>query len=90
VVEPTWKMVGVDGFGGAYWRRPHAYLDDTVQQGMSLFAMTPKHQVKEGLTRLQIDLSTGEWHQLAMSTRNGPRVTARDGSRMLIANFDGA
>lgn len=27
----------VDGFGGAYWRRPHAYLDPTVQAGMSLF-----------------------------------------------------
>jgi len=24
-----------DGFGGAYWRRPHAYLDDTVQAGMA-------------------------------------------------------
>ena len=23
------------GLGGAYWRRPHAYLDDTVQAGMA-------------------------------------------------------
>jgi SAM-dependent methyltransferase len=53
----------VDGFGGAYWRRPHAYLDDTVQRGMSLFAMTPKNDVQEGLTRLKDDLSTGEWQR---------------------------
>jgi hypothetical protein len=53
----------VDGFGGAYWRRPHAYLDDTVQRGMSLFSMTPKDQVEEGLTRLRRDLSTGEWQR---------------------------
>jgi SAM-dependent methyltransferase len=53
----------VDGFGGAYWRRPHAYLDDTVQRGMSLFAMTPKDQVEEGLTRLRRDLSAGEWQR---------------------------
>ena len=53
----------VDGFGGAYWRQPHAYLDDTVQRGMSLFAMTPKDQVEEGLTRLRRDLSAGEWQR---------------------------
>jgi SAM-dependent methyltransferase len=53
----------VDGFGGAFWRRPHAYLDDTVQRGMSLFSMTPKDQVEEGLTRLRLDLSTGEWQR---------------------------
>jgi SAM-dependent methyltransferase len=53
----------VDGFGGAYWRRPHAYLDDTVRRGMSLFAMTPKDQVEEGLTRLRRDLSAGEWQR---------------------------
>jgi SAM-dependent methyltransferase len=53
----------VDGFGGAYWRRPHAYLDDTIQRGMSLFTMTPKNEVQEGLTRLKDDLSTGEWQR---------------------------
>jgi len=28
----------VDGFLGAYWRRPHAYLDASVRAGMSPFA----------------------------------------------------
>ncbi|WP_422227271.1 class I SAM-dependent methyltransferase [Mycobacterium sp.] len=51
----------VDGFGGAYWRRPHAYLDSAVQAGMSVFALTPKSSVSEGLSRLRADLSSGEW-----------------------------
>ena len=52
-----------DGFGGAYWRRSDAYLDDTVRQGMSLFSMTPADQVAEGLTRLRADLESGEWRR---------------------------
>jgi SAM-dependent methyltransferase len=51
----------VDGFGGAYWRRPHAYLDETVQAGMSLFALTPESALQEGLSRLRSDLTTGAW-----------------------------
>jgi SAM-dependent methyltransferase len=53
----------IDGFGGAYWRRPDAYLDRTVQHGMSLLSMTPDDAVQEGLSRLKADLSTGAWHQ---------------------------
>ncbi|MFD6156339.1 class I SAM-dependent methyltransferase [Nocardia sp. NPDC060256] len=52
----------VDGFGGAYWRRPEAYLDETVQAGMSMLALTPKPQLQEGLSRLRADLATGTWH----------------------------
>jgi hypothetical protein len=64
--EPTIIPVPVrhdctDGFGGAYWRRPHAYLDPTVQAGMSIFALTPKEALSEGLSRLSADLSSGEW-----------------------------
>ncbi|MEZ0362232.1 class I SAM-dependent methyltransferase [Mycobacterium sp. pUA109] len=51
----------VDGFGGAYWRRPHAYLDETVQAGMSMLALTPQHQLRPGLTRLRDDLVSGAW-----------------------------
>jgi SAM-dependent methyltransferase len=51
----------IDGFGGAYWRRPHAYLDPAVQAGMSLFALTPKTSLREGLSRLRTDLASGEW-----------------------------
>jgi SAM-dependent methyltransferase len=51
----------VDGVGGAYWRRPHAYLDATVRAGMSLFALTPEPEVRQGLSRLRADLASGEW-----------------------------
>ncbi|MEU7141757.1 class I SAM-dependent methyltransferase [Nocardia sp. NPDC046473] len=51
-----------DGFGGAYWRRPEAYLDETVQAGMSMLALTPKPLLQEGLSRLREDLATGAWH----------------------------
>lgn len=50
-----------DGFGGAYWRRPQAYLDQTVQDGMSMLALTPKTRLREGLAQLRDDLATGEW-----------------------------
>ncbi|MFI6047854.1 class I SAM-dependent methyltransferase [Nocardia sp. NPDC051321] len=52
----------VDGFGGAYWRRPEAYLGKTVQAGMSMLALTPKPLLQEGLSRLRQDLETGDWH----------------------------
>jgi SAM-dependent methyltransferase len=51
-----------DGFGAAFWRRPDAYLDPTVQAGMSLFAKTDKALLRPGLTRLAADLASGRWH----------------------------
>ncbi|WP_378741566.1 class I SAM-dependent methyltransferase [Nocardia brasiliensis] len=51
----------VDGFGGAYWRRPEAYLDETVRAGMSMLALTAKHLLQPGLSRLQLDLESGAW-----------------------------
>lgn len=72
-----------DGFGGAYWRRPHAYLDPTVQSGMSLFALTPEPLLREGLSRLRADLSSGAWD------RNHQDLLAMEeldlGYRLLIA-----
>ncbi|WP_327094910.1 class I SAM-dependent methyltransferase [Nocardia vinacea] len=51
----------VDGFGGAYWRRPEAYLDETVRAGMSMLAMTPAALLPDGLNRLRDDLATDAW-----------------------------
>jgi SAM-dependent methyltransferase len=75
----------VDGFGGAYWRRPHAYLDDAVQAGMSLFALTPKPELADGLSRLRSDLVTGSWHR-----RHADLVRRSEmdlGYRLLIAEL---
>ncbi|MFI6363012.1 class I SAM-dependent methyltransferase [Nocardia sp. NPDC050630] len=51
----------VDGFRGAYWRRPEAYLDETVRAGMSMLAMTPAALLEDGLNRLRDDLATDAW-----------------------------
>ena len=51
----------VDGFHGAYWRRPHAYLDPSVRSGMSSFRRIA--DVERGLDRLSDHLRSGEWVQ---------------------------
>lgn len=52
-----------DGFGAAYWRRPHAYLDPTVRAGISMLAYADDEALADGLARLASDLRSGEWHQ---------------------------
>jgi SAM-dependent methyltransferase len=49
-----------DGFLGAYWRRPHAYLDATVRSAISIFPKLARLEV--GLSALQADLDSGAWH----------------------------
>jgi SAM-dependent methyltransferase len=51
----------VDGFLGAFWRRPNAYLDPAVRSAMSCFAQLPAERVEGGLTRLADDLREGRW-----------------------------
>ncbi|KOU73244.1 MerR family transcriptional regulator [Streptomyces sp. MMG1533] len=51
-----------DGFGAAYWRRPHAYLDPQVRAGISMLAQTPADALAPGLAALTDDLATGRWH----------------------------
>jgi SAM-dependent methyltransferase len=50
-----------DGFLGAYWSRPHAYLEPAVRSGMSAFA--DLEGLDEGLHRLRSDLDSGRWQQ---------------------------
>jgi SAM-dependent methyltransferase len=49
----------VDGFLGAYWRRPEAYLDEGVRAGISTFARIG--DVTPGVNRLRADLKSGRW-----------------------------
>lgn len=51
----------VDGFLGAYWRRPEAYLDPGIRAGMSSFNRIPN--VPRGLQRLSADLHSGIWRR---------------------------
>ena len=48
----------VDGFQGAYWRRPEAYLDPVARRSMSSFA---KIDAENGLKRLARDIESGAW-----------------------------
>jgi SAM-dependent methyltransferase len=50
-----------DGFLGAFWGQPHAYLDAGVRSGMSVFAGLAGLQ--DGLLRLRTDLDSGAWHE---------------------------
>lgn len=51
-----------DGFLGAYWRRPHAYLDPAVRASISTFAKL--NDAPSSLRVLERDLASGEWDRL--------------------------
>lgn len=51
----------VDGFLGAYWRRPDAYLSDEVRSGMSSFSRIAN--LPDRLDQLRKDLASGVWHR---------------------------
>lgn len=48
----------LDGFLGAYWRRPEVYLDPIARRSMSSFA---RIDAEAGLRRLERDLADGAW-----------------------------
>lgn len=50
-----------DGFLGAFWRRPEAYLDPTVRGAMSGFEQLEPERLRAGLARLTDDLRSGRW-----------------------------
>jgi len=58
----------IDGFLGAYWRRPDVYLDPLARQSMSSFANI---DAGDGLRRLAADLDSGAWR-----TRNAALLEA--------------
>ena len=50
-----------DGFRGAYWRRPEAYLDSEIRQSISSFSQLDSAVVEEAMSRLAADLKSGAW-----------------------------
>ena len=71
-----------DGFLGAYWARPAAYLDAAVRSGMSSFARV---RAERGLERLRDDLASGAWQK-----RYGHLLNAEEldlGYRIVIAHL---
>ena len=73
-----------DGFLMAFWRRPHAYLDETVRAGISVFARLDDAEVSEFVAQLRADLESGEWE------RRNAELFERDetdfGYRLVIAD----
>jgi SAM-dependent methyltransferase len=70
-----------DGFLGAYWRRPHAYLDAGARGAISTFSKLGA--IDEGLARLERDLDGGTW-----ARRHGHLLSRTEldlGYRLIVA-----
>jgi SAM-dependent methyltransferase len=52
-----------DGFLGAHWRRPEAYLNPAVRAAMSGIALLDQDVVSAAAGRLAADLTSGRWHE---------------------------
>ena len=52
-----------DGFYGAYWRRPEAYLDSQVRSGISVFSLLGRDATGRALGALRGDLASGAWYE---------------------------
>ena len=71
-----------DGFLGAYWRRPAAYLDPEVRGAISTFSRM--RDLAAGLASLQSDLQDGTWLK-----RNGSVASRAEldlGYRLMVAS----
>jgi SAM-dependent methyltransferase len=69
-----------DGFCGAYWRRPAAYLDPKIRRSISAFALADG--VEDAMQRLDDDLSSGRW-----KSRNADLMTMSEldiGYRLIV------
>ncbi|GDY14398.1 hypothetical protein LBMAG53_32760 [Planctomycetota bacterium] len=75
----------VDGFGGAYWHRPDAYLDPEVRGAMSTF--TRLSNVEPRLERLRQDLSSGRWHVANADLLNAESIDL--GYRLVVCESAG-
>lgn len=75
----------VDGFAGAYWRRPEAYLDPQNRAGMSLFTQTRDPSLDSRLSVLRADLRSGEWHRRNAALLNQTEIDL--GYRIVVAEF---
>jgi SAM-dependent methyltransferase len=80
---PVWIPADCrDGFLGAYWLRPEAYLDVSVRAGISTFTKLEPGELKLGLERLQQDLRSGTWQ--ARYAQLTERQTLDLGYRLVI------
>jgi hypothetical protein len=70
---------------GAYWRRPHAYLDPEVRAGISVFHLLPQDEVAAAVAALRADLDSGAWER-----RNADILDLEEldlGFRVVVAEY---
>jgi SAM-dependent methyltransferase len=74
-----------DGFLGAFWRRPHAYLDPEVRAAISVFRLLPEDEVAAAVRALRADLESGAW-----ARRNADILEREEldlGFRVVVAEY---
>jgi SAM-dependent methyltransferase len=71
----------VDGFLGAYWQRPQAYLDAGVRSAISTFSKI--QTLEPGLARLRRDLENGAWERQHADLRSLPAIDL--GYRLVVS-----
>jgi len=71
----------VDGFLGAFWLRPEAYLDEEVRAGISTFSRLAS--IDPQLERLEHDLTSGNWERRNAELRQLAELDV--GYRLVIA-----
>jgi hypothetical protein len=72
-----------DGFFEAFWRRPEAYLDESIRRGISIWAKVGPSAEQRVVRSLRADLASGRWAE-----RNRDLVdldAAELGLRLLVA-----
>jgi SAM-dependent methyltransferase len=74
-----------DGFFGAFWRRPEAYLDPRVRASISVFRLLPEDEVQAAVDALRADLASGAW-----ARRNADILEREEldlGFRVIVAEY---
>jgi hypothetical protein len=74
----------IDGFFHAYWRRPAAYLRESVRRGCSVWARVGEQAERRAVTALAEDLDSDAWAE-----RNAELLDLESidlGARLLIAS----
>jgi SAM-dependent methyltransferase len=75
----------VDGFFGAFWRRPDAYLDPAIRRNASVWSQVGEAVELRVVDALAGDLESGAWHQ-----RNHELLALQQldlGYRLLVKDF---
>jgi len=72
-----------DGFFEAYWRRPEAYLDESVRRGISVWASVGPDAEQRAVHSLRADLDSGRWAERARDLLDLDAAVL--GARLLIS-----